>query len=263
MADGRAHDGAGRFAGRTVVLTGGCGQIGRATATRLAREGARLFLVDRDEAPLEEALAALRATGADAAGLAGDVSDGAFVRAYAEAASAFAGGGVDGFFNNAGIEGPVAPVHEVDEADFDAVVAVNLRGVFLGLKEMVPRMAEGGAIVNAGSTASVTGTPNLTPYVATKHAVLGLTRCVAVEAAPRGVRVTAVCPGGIESRMMSSIASRFGADADERILGSIPAARYGTVEEVAAMVAFLLSDDASYVSGSHHLVDGAHIAAHT
>jgi NAD(P)-dependent dehydrogenase (short-subunit alcohol dehydrogenase family) len=248
-----------RFEGRTAVITGAGGVIGTATARRLAGEGARIFVVDRDEDAVAAGLRAAADAGGEADGLVADVSRAEDVAGYAEAAARFGGGGVEMFFNNAGIEGPIGPITEIDPDRFDEVIAVNVRGVFLGLREMLPRLRDGGAIVNTGSTASLFGTPNVSPYHASKHAVLGLTRSVAKEAVERGIRVNCVCPGPVESRMMTAIEEGLSAEAGE-MLGSfeatIPFGRYARPDEIAAAVSFLFSDDAGYITGAALPVEG-------
>ncbi len=195
-----------RFAGKVAVITGGAGGMGRAVATRLLDEGARVVLVDRDAEALERA-------GRDLGGVVtvlADVAEEASVRDYVRRAVA-AGGAIDLFFNNAGIEGRVAPITEQGAADFDRVMAVNVRGAFLGLREVMRQMRRqpsGGAIVNTASMGGLRGGLNFSPYVASKHAVVGLTRCAALEGAPHRIRVNAVAPGHIDTRMARSIAEQ-------------------------------------------------------
>lgn len=247
-----------RLSGLVAVITGAGGEIGSATARLMAARGARIVGVDRDP----RSMSALSADLGDAfRAVEGDVTDEASVKAYVTAAlDAF--GGIDIFFNNAGIEGPVHPIGDYPLDQFRKVVDVNLIGVFLGLKHVVPLMmaAGKGSVINTSSVAGLTGTAGISPYNATKHAVIGITRSVAAEAGPKGVRVNSINPGPIASRMMSSLEVGLGGgDADAvhgALRGMIPAGRYGTPEEVAALVAFLASEDARYINGAVMTVDG-------
>jgi NAD(P)-dependent dehydrogenase (short-subunit alcohol dehydrogenase family) len=253
-----------RFAGKVAVVTGAANGLGLDAAQGFAREGARVLLVDRDSSG-EAAAAALRAEGHEARFQPADVTQGRDVAAYVAAAMQ-AWGGIHCFFNNAGIEGHVRPIIDQEEAMFDAVMAVNVKGVFLGLRHVLPVMIAqgGGAVVNTASTAALVGSPGLAPYVGSKHAVLGITRSVAGEVARQGVRVNAVCPGPAETRMIHSLedqAALLGAnDAAERYRNAIPMGRYSTPAEVTAAVLFLCSDAASAITGAHLQVDGGRTA---
>jgi NAD(P)-dependent dehydrogenase (short-subunit alcohol dehydrogenase family) len=254
------------LSGRVAVVTGGAGDIGRAVAMRLASAGASLVLVDLAEEGVTAACAAVTDEhGVEAIPVAADVRDGADVRRYVAAASE-AFGGIDVLVNNAGIEGSPGPIAECPEELFDGVMAVNVRGVFLGMRYVLPLMLEAGrgSIVNIASMASFVAAPGRGAYSASKHAVLGLTKAAAGEVAARGVRVNAVCPGAIDTRMSRAIAAEIDpADPDgqfERITTKIPAGRYGLPDEVASVVCFLASDDASYVNGAAWLVDGGILA---
>ena len=249
----------GRFAGKAAVITGAAAGIGRAVATRLAAEGAGVVLVDRAVGALTEAAAAI----GGALPVAADVSLEADVDAYVDVALR-AHQRIDLFVNNAGIEGRRAPMTELSADDFDRVMAVNARGVFLGLRAVMRVMKRqgSGAIVSTASMAGIKGGAAFSPYVASKHAVVGLTRCAALEGAPFGIRVNAIAPGHIDTRMARDLTIQVNPDDPEgvyqRIAASVPLGqRYGTANEVAAVVLWLLSDDAAYVSGTTQLIDGA------
>jgi NAD(P)-dependent dehydrogenase (short-subunit alcohol dehydrogenase family) len=254
-----------RFEGKVVVITGATGDIGRATALRFAAEGACLVLVGRREAPLAEVVEAVEQVGGIARPVTADVSRASDVALYAtEAVRLF--GGIDCFFNNAGIEGYIGTLVEYPEEIFDRVIAVNLKGTWLGLKQVGPIMRQrgGGAIVNYASTAGLRG-GNLVAYVASKHAVVGMTYSAAVEFAPFGIRVNAVCPAPIEGRMMRAFEQGMDPAHPEavhrQIAASSPLGRYGKPEEVAALVTFLCSSDASYITGNAYPIDGGSLAS--
>jgi NAD(P)-dependent dehydrogenase (short-subunit alcohol dehydrogenase family) len=245
--------------GKVAVITGADGAIGRATAALLAQRGASIVAVDRPQVDLSGYGRHLPA-GATLATASADVTDEAAVAAYArKALDAF--GRIDIFFNNAGVEGLVSPIEDYPLAVFRQVIDVNVVGVFLGLKHMLPVMyAQGsGCVVNTSSVAGLKGSPGLSAYNASKHAVVGLTRAAAAEAGPRGVRVVSVNPGPIESRMMASINTGQATDAaaaHAATVARIPQRRYGTAGEVAELVAFLASDAASFCNGGTYSVDG-------
>lgn len=253
-----------RFKDKVAVVTGAANGLGLDAAQGFAREGARVLLVDRDPA-VHDAAAALRAEGHDAQSRIADVTRAADVASYV-AAAVETWGGIHCFFNNAGIEGHVRPLVEQEEEVFDAVMAVNVKGVFLGLRAVLPVMLRqgSGAVVNTASTAALAGSMGLAPYVGSKHAVLGITRSVAGEVARQGVRVNAVCPGPTETRMIHSLEDQAGLrgvnDAAERYKANIPLGRYSTPAEVTAAVLFLCSDAASAITGAHLQVDGGRTA---
>jgi NAD(P)-dependent dehydrogenase (short-subunit alcohol dehydrogenase family) len=253
-----------RLDGKVAVVTGAAGVIGTATVKLLAERGARIVAVDRREQDLQTAIRDLPAS-AQALAVAADVTSEDEVAEYVRAAvDKF--GAIDAFHNNAGIEGDVAPIPKYSLATFRRVLDVNVVGVFLGMKHVLPVMLKqnSGSIINTASIAGLIGSPDIAVYTASKHAVIGLTKAAAVECAGTGVRVNCVCPGLIDSRMLSAIIEgRNPGNApvpNERIVERIPARRLGHASEVASIVAFLASDEASYVSGSAYTVDGGRTA---
>jgi NAD(P)-dependent dehydrogenase (short-subunit alcohol dehydrogenase family) len=246
---------------RSVIITGAAGSIGHATACVLAGRGANLMLVDIDLDGLHARREALSALGSRVEVCHADVSRSEDVQAYIAATRA-AFGRIDGLFNNAGIDGKVASIEQYDEAEFDRIIAVNLKGIFLGLRHVIPVMLAqgGGAIVNTGSIASERGLGGACAYNATKHGVLGLTRTAAADVAARGVRVNAVLPGVIDTPLLEGMLhTLFNGDVQlgKRTLGKIaPQERIGQPREVGEVVAFLLSDAASFVNGAAWAMDG-------
>ena len=254
-----------RFEGKVVLITGAAGGIGRAAAVRFAAEGARLGLVDLSRDGLRETMAAVEKAGGTGHPVEADVTRSADVARYAAAVSE-RWGGVDCFFNNAGILGDVRALVDYPEETFDRVLAVNVKGVWLGIKTVAPllRARGGGVIVNTASIAGLRGSRNLVAYTASKHAVVGLTRTAALELAPAGVRVNAVCPSPIDTAMVQALEQGASpanpAAFHERMAATIPLRRYGQPEEVAALVAFLCSADAAYITGGIYTVDGGSMA---
>jgi len=255
-----------RLDGKVAVVTGAAGVIGRATLQRLAERGARIAAVDRKREELEAAIKDLPAS-AEALVVTADVSDEDEVADYVRSAvERF--GTIDVFYNNAGIEGEVKPITQYSLETFRRVLDVNVVGVFLGMKHVLPVMLKQnkGSIINTASIAGLMGSPQIAVYSASKHAVIGLTKSAAWECTGTGVRVNCVCPGLIDSRMLSAILDgrNTGSNAPtphDRIVERIPARRLGQAAEVASIVAFLASDEASYVSGSAYTVDGGRTAA--
>jgi NAD(P)-dependent dehydrogenase (short-subunit alcohol dehydrogenase family) len=246
---------------RVAVITGGAGMIGHAAAMSLAAAGVDMMLVDINAEALAARRGAIEALGVRVETHVADVRKAGDVAAYvASALQIF--GRIDAFFNNAGIEGRLGPTHEYDEAEFDNVIAVNLKGIFLGLRHVLPVMLRqgSGAIVNTGSIASERGLAGACAYNASKHAVIGLTRTAASEVGPHGIRVNAVMPGVIDTPLLEAmLRMMFKGDvqAGKRALGKVATLdRIGTPAEVGEVVAFLLSDAASFVNGAAWAVDG-------
>lgn len=250
--------------GKVALITGAAGEIGAATIQLLASRGARIVAIDRDADALERAVATLPAS-AQALAIAADVSKEEDVAGYVHKALDQMGG-LDICFNNAGIEGDVTSIVNFPLDGFRRVLEVNVIGVFLGMKHVLPVMIakNAGSIINTASIAGLIGTVNLSAYGASKHAVVGLTKSAALECTHTNVRVNCVCPGPIDTRMLSSIVNARNTSGEpvpvNKIVDRVPARRLGLAQEVAQVVAFLASDDASYVSGAAYTVDGGRTA---
>jgi NAD(P)-dependent dehydrogenase (short-subunit alcohol dehydrogenase family) len=254
-----------RLDGKVAVVTGAAGVIGSATIRLLAERGARIVAIDRRREDLKTAIKDLPAS-AQALAVEADVTREDEVAEYVRAAvDRF--GTIDVFYNNAGIEGDIKPIIEYSLESFRRVLDVNVVGVFLGMKHVLPVMLKQnkGSIINTASIAGLLGSPQIAVYSASKHAVIGLTKTASWECTGTGVRVNCVCPGLIDSRMLSTIIQgRSPGNApppQDKLVERIPARRLGQASEVASIVAFLASDEASYVSGSHYTVDGGRTAA--
>ncbi|RYM10868.1 MULTISPECIES: SDR family NAD(P)-dependent oxidoreductase [Sphingobium] len=237
--------------GRHVAIVGAAGELGAAMTALLLDLGAHVLAIDRDAAALD-AMAGpsrLRAIVADV------VDEAAMARAFDGLDAP-----LDGLVNGAGIENAATLLDALDTTLFRRVMDVNVTGMFLGMKYGVPRMRRpGGSIVNIASTAGVKGAAGMSAYVASKHAVIGLTRCAAIDYGPVGLRVNALCPGPLEGRMIDAImGSRPGEPSDraKARMAAIPSRRFGAMAEVAQAAAYLLSDASAYVNGACHMVDG-------
>ena len=248
-----------RLKNKVALVTGASGGIGAAAARRFVAEGASVVLVDLSQGSLEAVAAEI---GGETLCISGDVSD-ADQNAAMVAATRERFGGLDIALLNAGIEGNVAPVTDYDIETFDRVMAVNVRGVWLGIKYVVPAMQArgGGSIVVTSSVAGLRGVQGMSAYVASKHAVVGIVRCAAAEGAPHNIRVNTVNPAPIETRMMRSLETSFVPDKPEAakqvMEQRIPMGRYGTPDEVANLMLFLASDESEYCTGGTYTVDGA------
>jgi NAD(P)-dependent dehydrogenase (short-subunit alcohol dehydrogenase family) len=246
---------------RIAVVTGGAGSIGYATAVVLAREGAKLMLVDVNGEGLAQRQASLAATGATVEIFRADVSKTAEVEAYV-AATLDRFGRIDAFFNNAGVEGKLAPIAEYDEGEFDHIIAIDLKGIFLGLRHVLPVMLRqgSGAVVNTASIASERGLAGNCAYNAAKHGVVGLTRTAGSDVGEKGIRVNAVMPGVIETPLLNAVLGEMfdgDVEAGKKVLGKVATqGRIGQPAEIGEVVTFLLSDAASFVNGAAWAVDG-------
>jgi NAD(P)-dependent dehydrogenase (short-subunit alcohol dehydrogenase family) len=248
----------GQLDGKVCIVTGAAGSIGLATTQLMLREGARVMLVDLSEDRLKQAVAMLDTEAADYT--VADVTQTAHVQNYVERTVA-KWGEIDVLFSNAGNDGPIIPTVEYPEDLFDKIIATHVRGGFLACKYTIPQMNDGGSIVITSSITGVKGVAGNCSYVAAKHALVGLMRCVAKEVAPRRIRVNTVNPGPIDNEFMRtaerSMSKLIGRDAGAMFDEIIPLGRHGLPEEVARAVLFLASDQSSYTSGSTLMVDGA------
>lgn len=246
--------------GKVALVTGAGAGIGRASALVFAREGARVVVSDVNVEGGEETARRMRDAGGDARFVRADVSNEAHVRELiATTIDAF--GRLDIAFNNAGIEGTLATTHECSEASWDRTLAVNLKGVWLCMRAEIEHMLRqgGGAIVNMSSVAGLVGFSGLPAYVASKHAVLGLTKTAALEYAERGIRINAVCPGVIHTEMIDRVTGKT-KEAEQQFIAYEPIGRMGRPEEVAEAAVWLASDAASFVTGVCLPIDGGFVA---
>ncbi|KAA9155299.1 SDR family oxidoreductase [Amycolatopsis acidicola] len=252
-----------RFTGKVVLITGGGSGLGRAAALEVAREGAELALVDVSEQGLKETAEAVAevAPAAEVLTIVADVSNEEDVRRYvAETVEKY--GRIDGFFNNAGIEGKQNLTEDFGTAEFDRVVSINLRGVFLGLKNVLAVMKRqgSGTVVNTASVGGIRGVGNQSGYAAAKHGVVGLTRNSGIEYGQFGISVKAIAPGAIMTPMVEASLKQLDPvnweEAGRQFVSVNPMQRFGRPEEVGKLVAFLLSDQAGFINATVVAIDG-------
>lgn len=250
-----------RLEGKVALITGGTGGIGKETMKLFLKEGAKVAVVGRNEDKLKE----IKDEFKDVLTVRADVSKEEEVKNYVDkTVKEF--GKIDIFFNNAGMEGQVAPLVEQTVEDFKQVLDVNVIGVFLGLKHVIPVMKEhgSGSIINTSSVAGLGGQPNLSPYIASKHAVVGLTKAAAVEYSSDQIRVNSIHPAPVDTQMMESIEGMMDSDdpssAREQFEAAVPLGRYAESIDIANVVLFLGSDDSSYVTGAQYTIDGGMLA---
>lgn len=245
---------------KVALVTGGASGIGRATAIAFGAAGANVVLCDIRSVEGEETAALIRDTGAECLFVKSDVSSEADVQALVQKAIATYGR-LDCAFNNAGIDLAVKPLHEQSIEDFDKIMSINARGLFLCMKYEIQQMLTqgAGAIVNNSSTNGFVALPGISPYVASKHAVMGLTRTAALDYAKQGIRINAVNPGPIATDLMARGAERMGITFDD-IGTMVPMGRMGQATEIAQAVVFLCSDAASFITGQSLIIDGGYTA---
>lgn len=246
------------LAGKVAIITGASRGIGAATARAFARAGASVVLAARDAQALEAVARDIRSTDGRALVVPTDTGDPAAV-AHLVDATLEAYGRLDAAFNNAGEGHMPTPLADIAVEDFDRAVRVNLRGIFLAMKYEIPAMlaSGGGAIVNMSSTAGLTGVPGIAGYVASKHGIVGLTKTAAQDYAKHNIRVNAVAPGPIQTHRLRNVSG----EVLERVVGPVPMHRPGQPEEVAAVVVWLCSEQAAYITGATIPVDGGRMAS--
>ena len=255
------------FTDKVAIVTGGGGGIGRAASLKLSENAAKVVVVDLSEEAGMTTVNAIKEQGGEAIFVKADVTKEEDIKGYVQT-TIDTYGKIDIFLNNAGWEGKIIPLVDYPTEVFDTLMAINVRGVFLGMKYVLPHMIaqKSGAIVNTASGAGLLATPNMVAYGASKHAVLGMTKTAGVEAAPYGVRVNAVAPGVVNTNMMRSIESGYGqgnAEAAEaarkHMEATTPDGRYAEAEEIANLMMYLVSDLSTHITGQELVIDGGSI----
>ena len=253
---------AGQFQGKSAVVTGAAGGIGRASAIAFAREGAGVVVADLNLEGCEETVAMIASERGKAVAIKTDVSSSTDVQAMVKkAVDEF--GGLNFAHNNAGIEGAVGMTADYDENEWDRVLTINLKSTFLCMKYEIPEMIKkgGGAIVNTASIAGLVGYMTMPAYSASKHGMVGLTKTTALEYATRGVRVNAICPGGVKTPMVDRMSATQNKEEFEAMIRAMhPMGRIGEPEEIANVAVFLCSDKASFITGQALAADGGFVA---
>jgi NAD(P)-dependent dehydrogenase (short-subunit alcohol dehydrogenase family) len=245
-----------KLAGKVALITGAGSGMGRAASLIFAREGAAVAAVDVNEAAANETARQFAAEGGDSLGIRADVSNDKDAEAMVAAAIARFGR-LDVLYNNAGIEGEAAFLAQFSNEAFDRVIAVNLRGVFLGMKAALPHMVQrGGSIINTASMAATVAQKGGAAYCAAKAGVVALTKVAALEYARYNIRVNCICPGAVETPMLERLAKHHGAKADQVFAKVAAVGRAAAPEEIARVALFLASDDSSYATGSMFQIDG-------
>ncbi len=247
-----------KFEDKVIIITGGSGGIGTSAAKMFVNEGAKVMLVDINEEALKDTIKEIGEN--NSAFVVADVSDEQQVQKYVdETIKKF--GKIDIFLNNAGVEGKVLPLDEYPLDEFHKVIDINVKGAYYGLRHVFPHMKKnGGSIIITSSVAGIAGTPNVLPYVTSKHAVNGMMKSAALEGAPHKIRVNAINPSPVDNRMMRSLEEGFAPgeaeNAKSNFEQSIPLGRYATNEEVAKLLLFLAGDDSEFITGTINPIDG-------
>jgi NAD(P)-dependent dehydrogenase (short-subunit alcohol dehydrogenase family) len=245
-----------RLQAKTAIITGASGTIGSATAKVFAQQGANVLLVARDADKLSAVVKQIDS--AQVSYVAADIATAEGNQRVVDTAMERYGA-IDIFYALAGVNGPIKPLTEITEAEWDEVQTINIRGMWLGLKAAIPAMRDGGSIILCSSGAGVMGVGMCSPYVTSKHAVIGLARTAAIECGPSNIRVNAIAVGGVESPMLANYGGGKGGDdgiQENPFLARIPFGRFSKPEEMARAALFLASDDSSYCNGSVLTVDG-------